>query len=110
MATSILAVTAASWAVVTGLAPLLQLRRMLERRSDDISFGYLFLLLPGFALWVAYGVAAGNAALVVPNTVAFAVGALNAWWALRPRREGAVAQGAGSAASGDDARRRHLAP
>jgi len=111
MATSILAVTAASWAVVMGLAPLLQLRRMLERRSsDDISIGYLLLLLPGFALWVAYGVAAGNAALVVPNTVAFAVGALTAWWALRLRREGAVAQGAGSAASGDEARCRHLAP
>src|SRR5450756_3043620 len=110
MATSILAVTAASWAVVTGLAPLLQLRRMLERSSDDISIGYLVLLLPGFALWVAYGVAAGNLALVVPNTVAFAVGALTAWWALRLRREGAVAQGAGSAASGDEARCLHLAP
>ena len=76
---------------------------------DDISIGYLLLLLPGFALWVAYGVAAGNLALIVPNIVAFAVGALTAWWALRLRREGAVAQGAGSAASGDEARCRHLA-
>ena len=82
----------------------------MPRSSEDISIGHLLLLLPGLALWVAYGVAAGNLALVVPNTVAFAVGALTAWWALRPRREGAVAQEAGSAASGDDARRRHLAP
>jgi len=50
MPTTVLAVAAASWGVVMALAPLLQLRRMLGRRSsDDVSIGYLVLLLPGSA-------------------------------------------------------------
>ena len=31
------------------------------------------VLLVGFVLWIAYGVALGNAALIVPNSVALAV-------------------------------------
>lgn len=46
MLTTLLAVAAASWGVVMALAPLLQLRRMLHRdSSDDVSIGYLVLLL-----------------------------------------------------------------
>jgi len=72
----ILAVAAATWAVLMAVAPLLQVRRMLQRRSSaDVSVGYLLILLPGFALWVAYGVASEDIALVIPNVVAFAVGA-----------------------------------
>lgn len=71
MLTTVLAVAAASWGVVMALAPLLQLRRMLRRRSsEDVSIGYLVLLLPGFCLWVSYGIASGDIALVIPNTVA----------------------------------------
>jgi uncharacterized protein with PQ loop repeat len=59
-----------------GLAPLLQVRRMLLRHSSaDVSIGYLLILLPGFALWVAYGLASSQVALVVPNFVAFLVSA-----------------------------------
>lgn len=68
------AIAAASWAVLMGLAPLLQIRRMLQRRSSaDVSVGYLLILLPGFALWVAYGLASRDIALVVPNVVAFII-------------------------------------
>jgi MtN3 and saliva related transmembrane protein len=71
---AILAVTAASWAVLMGLAPLLQVYRMLRRGSSvDVSIGYLLILAPGFVLWVAYGAASTNLALVIPNTVAFVV-------------------------------------
>ncbi len=73
--TSVLAVSAASWAVLMAVSPLLQVRRMLERRSSaDVSIADLAILLPGVALWIAYGVALGNAALIVPNIVALGVG------------------------------------
>jgi MtN3 and saliva related transmembrane protein len=72
---SVLAVTASAWGVVTAVAPLLQVRRMLARHSSaDVSLGYLAVLLPGFALWVAYGTASGDLALIVPNVVAFLAG------------------------------------
>lgn len=57
-----------------GLAPLLQVRRMVKRRSaDDVSLGYLGVLIPGFALWIAYGVSSANIALILPNIVALIV-------------------------------------
>ena len=34
---------------------------------------YFFILLVGFVLWMAYGVAASNFALVIPNAVAAVV-------------------------------------
>lgn len=71
----VLAVLAASWGILMALAPLLQIRRMLERRSSaDVSLTYLGVLIVGFVLWIGYGVALGNAALIVPNSVALAVG------------------------------------
>lgn len=66
------------------VAPLLQVRRMLARRSSaDVSVGYLAILLPGFALWVEYGRASGDLALVAPNVVAFLVGAATIMVAVR---------------------------
>ena len=74
MLTTALAVSAATWAVLMAIGPLLQIRAIVRRRSSDgISIGYFLVLLVGFALWVAYGAASGNPALVVPNTVAFLV-------------------------------------
>jgi MtN3 and saliva related transmembrane protein len=75
MATAELAVAASSWGVLMGIAPVLQIRRMLhEQSSRDVSLGYFMILLTGFLLWIAYGVAARNPALVIPNTVALLVG------------------------------------
>jgi MtN3 and saliva related transmembrane protein len=74
--TDALAILAASWGVMMAVSPVLQLRRILERRSSaDISIAYLAVLQVGFTLWVAYGVSIGNIAIVVPNSVAFVVGA-----------------------------------
>jgi uncharacterized protein with PQ loop repeat len=73
---TVLAFATSVWAIAMALAPLLQVRQMLSRRSSaDVSVGYLLVLLPGFALWVGYGIASGNLVLVVPNSVAFAVAA-----------------------------------
>lgn len=86
MLTTVLAVAAASWGVVMALAPLLQLRRMLRRRSsDDVSIEYLVLLLPGFCLWVSYGIASHDTALVIPNSVAAVIAVLTIVVAIRLR-------------------------
>ena len=87
MAVTILAGAASSWAVLMGIAPVLQIRRMLrERSSRQVSVGYFVVLLIGFLLWIAYGAAAGILALVIPNTVALLVGATVIVVALRLRR------------------------
>lgn len=83
---AIFAVAAASWAVLMAVAPLLQLRRMVQRHSSaDVSVGYLVVLVPGFALWVAYGIASSDVALVVPNVVALIVASVTVVCALRLR-------------------------
>ena len=90
MTATTLAVLAAGWATVMALAPLLQARRMVRRRSaGDVSLGYLLVLLPGFALWVAYGAATADRALVAPNTLAFAVDAATVAVAIALRRAAA---------------------
>jgi uncharacterized protein with PQ loop repeat len=73
--TDALGAIAASWGVLMALSPLLQMRRVLDRRSSaDISISYLAVLQVGFTLWVAYGFALRNAAIIVPNSVAFVIG------------------------------------
>jgi hypothetical protein len=68
------ATAAATWGVAMALAPLLQIRAIrLHRSSQGVSVGYQQVLLVGFFLWIAYGVADSNLALIVPNTVAAAV-------------------------------------
>jgi MtN3 and saliva related transmembrane protein len=87
MAETILAAAASSWAVLMGVAPVLQIRRMLrEQSSRQVSVGYFTILLIGFLLWIAYGAAAGILALVIPNTVALLVGTTVIIVALRLRR------------------------
>ena len=87
MATTVLASAASSWAVLMGIAPVLQIRRMLrEQSSREVSLGYFIILLVGFLLWIAYGAAAGIPALVIPNIVALLVGATVIIVALHLRR------------------------
>ena len=70
--TTALAVAAATWALLMALGPLLQIRSIVRRRSSHgVSIGYFGILLVGFLLWLAYGVASDTLALVVPNAVAF---------------------------------------
>jgi uncharacterized protein with PQ loop repeat len=86
MAPTILAAAASSWAVLMGIAPALQIRRMLRAQSSrDVSVAYFMVLLIGFLLWIAYGVAAGILALVIPNTVALLTGTTVVIVALRLR-------------------------
>ncbi len=74
MLANVLGIGAAAWGIVMALSPVLQIRRILERRSsDDVSIGYFLVLLFGFALWIAYGLSIGNLILIIPNTVAVCV-------------------------------------
>lgn len=82
----VLPVLAASWGVLMAVSPVLQIRRMVERRSSsDLSLSYIAVLLIGFTLWAAYGISIGNVALIIPNGVAFAVGVATVLVALRYR-------------------------
>jgi MtN3 and saliva related transmembrane protein len=90
MVVPVLAVAASSWGVLMGIAPLLQIRRMLrERSSRDVSLGYFTILLAGFLLWISYGIAASNLVLVIPNSVALLVGVALVMVVLRLRRRSA---------------------
>ena len=83
---STLAVLAALWAIAMALGPVLQIRRIVHVQSArGVSILYFVVLLIGFGLWIAYGLAAGNWALVVPNTVAAVVMSATIGVALRFR-------------------------
>jgi MtN3 and saliva related transmembrane protein len=86
---NIFAAAAASWGVAMALAPLLQIRRIRRTRSSaSISVAYQEVLLVGFVLWLSYGIAAANVALIVPNTVAVVVCAAGIAVTLRYREPG----------------------
>ena len=86
MLSDTLAVLAASWGVLMAVSPALQIRRIVARRSsDDVSIGYLAVLLVGFALWIGYGVSLANLAIIVPNAVALVVGVVTVLVARRYR-------------------------
>ena len=68
--TASLSVVAGTFGVVMGASPLLQALRAHKRRSSaDISMPFLALLWIGGAAWLAYGIALGNIAMMVANTV-----------------------------------------
>jgi len=71
---TVLAVAAASWGVAMAVAPLLQIRAIRAHESSaGISVVHQQVLLVGFLLWLVYGIALHNAALIVSNVVATAV-------------------------------------
>jgi uncharacterized protein with PQ loop repeat len=83
---STLAVTAATWAIAMALGPVLQIRKIVAHKSSQsISVGYFVVLLVGFVLWLSYGIAASNVALIVPNAVAAVVIAVTIVVAFRYR-------------------------
>jgi len=68
--TASLSVLAGTLGIFMGASPLLQALRAHQRRSSaDISMPFLALLWIGGAAWLAYGIALGNIAMMVANTV-----------------------------------------
>ena len=69
------------------VSPLLQIRKIVQHRSSrGISLGYMSVLFVGFLLWLAYGIALGNWALILPNVVAAIVISATMVVVLRYRR------------------------
>ena len=69
--TEYLAAAAATWGVAMAVSPLLQIRAIRAHRSSrGVSIGYQQVLLIGFILWLSYGIALRNPAIIVPNVVA----------------------------------------
>lgn len=78
------------------VSPILQIARMLRQgSSSEISVGYFGLLIPGFVLWVLYGLANGDLFLALPNALAAAVGlaVIAVALALRRSEEASVGDG-----------------
>jgi len=70
----VLPLLAGAWGVLMGLAPLLQIRTILRRRSSaDVSIGSMGVLFVGFVLWLAYGLSIGDGALIATNVTALTV-------------------------------------
>ena len=66
-----LAFIASSYGILMAISPLLQIRAIMRTRdSAGVSAGYQRVLLVGFVLWLAYGIASDNWAIIVPNVVA----------------------------------------
>jgi MtN3 and saliva related transmembrane protein len=87
MIVTVLGVSAAFWGLLMALSPLLQIRQMWLRQSaEDVSVGFFAVLLPGFGLWIAYGLARADLALIVPNVVAILVGTTTITVAMLLRR------------------------
>ena len=69
--TAILATVAATWGVAMAVSPVLQIRAIRAHRSSrGVSVGYQQVLLVGFILWLSYGIALHNIAIIIPNIVA----------------------------------------
>ena len=72
---TVLGILAGSWAVLMAISPLLQIRRIVRLRSSkEVSIPYFGILVVGFLLWVAYGIAIANLALIIPNSLAAVIG------------------------------------
>ena len=68
---TVLAFSAATWGIAMAVSPVLQMRKIVHHRSSHgVSVGYMTVLFIGFLLWLAYGIALGNWAMIVPNIVA----------------------------------------
>ncbi len=68
--TEVFAVLAGGFGVVMGAGPLLQALHSHRRESaSDVSLPFLVVLLCGGTLWLIYGVALGNVAIIVANAV-----------------------------------------
>ena len=71
---TVLAFSAATWGIAMAVSPVLQIRKIVHHRSSHgVSVGYMSVLFVGFLLWLAYGIALGNWAMIVPNIVAAVV-------------------------------------
>lgn len=72
-AVAVLAVAATTGGVILGFAPIAQMRLVIARKSSEgISIAYWCVLVFAMSLWLAYGIATRDLAIIVANAVAIA--------------------------------------
>lgn len=72
---ALLAIVATTGGIILGVAPVAQMRLVIARKSSDgISIAYWVILVSAMSLWLAYGIAAQDPAIIVANSVAITVG------------------------------------
>lgn len=60
--------------ICTGISLIPQLIKIIkEKRTDDISYFMLFILLAGLAGWVWYGILKGDYPIIITNSFSFLV-------------------------------------
>jgi uncharacterized protein with PQ loop repeat len=92
-ATQLLAPIVGTFGVVMGIAPLMQVLRVVRRgSSDDIALAPLFIVVIGTMMWLSYGVASGDTTLVVANIVGTLVNAFVLMTVLRFRSRAVAKQ------------------
>ena len=79
--------------VLMSLAPLFQVRRVLERgQADDVSQAFLVVIAAGASAWCAYGFSTGDPYLIIPNTLGVITNVGTLLVVRRYQREGAHAR------------------
>ena len=74
--TSTLAALATTTGLLNGFLPLVQIAKMVrERSAGGLSVPYLTGGLTNSFVWNAYALSLGNVTLILPNAVAFVMGA-----------------------------------
>ena len=83
-----------SWGLLMSLAPLLQVRVVVRRRtSAGVSIGWIAVLLIGFILWLCYGTVTGDPPIVITNSVSCVVAGLTLAVILLYRPRSGIAEG-----------------
>ena len=73
--TQLLSLVATGYGVLAALAALLQMRQMLRRRTScDVSARFFATYTGGYAIWLLYGLSAGDVPLIVVDAAGLLCG------------------------------------
>lgn len=84
--------TAQAVGIVAGICTAVSLipqivRIVREKKSEDISFTYLSILLLGLALWVVYGILRDDVPVIVTNAVSVVINLVTVFVGLKYKRQ-----------------------
>ena len=73
--TQLLSLVATGYGVLAALAALLQMRQMLRRRTScDVSARFFATYTGGYAIWLLYGLSAGDVPLIIVDAAGLLCG------------------------------------
>jgi MtN3 and saliva related transmembrane protein len=86
-ARELLALIATAYGVLAAASSLLEAARLLRSGSaDEISLGFLGVLLGSYLIWLLYGISAGDDPLIITDAVGLAASTITLSIAARLRR------------------------